>query len=121
MTDGLTAYAGTDFYCDVAIPRSGELDVVHEDDVVLAFHHTRPFWRTHVVVVPKRHIASFTDVQPGQGADLLHLLGVVQQVAREVEQEEGSAAVLTNLGHYQDSKHLHVHVHSGPRREPPEA
>jgi hypothetical protein len=25
-----------------------------------------------------------------------------------------AAAVLTNLGAYQDSKHLHIHVHSGP-------
>jgi histidine triad (HIT) family protein len=29
---------------------------------VLAFHHTRPFWRNHIVIVPKRHIASFTTV-----------------------------------------------------------
>ncbi|MEP7331143.1 MAG: hypothetical protein ABI692_03535 [Terracoccus sp.] len=28
----------------------------------------------------------------------------------------GLDVVLTNLGHYQDSKHLHVHVHTGPQR-----
>lgn len=38
------------------------------------------------------------------------------EVAREMEREHGAAAVLTNLGDYQDSKHLHIHVHSGPRR-----
>jgi len=37
----------------------------------------------------------------------------VQQVAREVERTHGAAGVLTNLGRYQDSKHLHVHVYSG--------
>ena len=109
-------YVGADFYCDVAIPRSGELDGVFEDDRVLAHHHTRPFWRTHIVVVPKRHIASLTAVSPGDTDDLLHLLQVVQQVAPTVDQTQGAAAVLTNLGDYQDSKHLHVHVHSGPRR-----
>ena len=41
------------------------------------------------------------------------LLRVVQRLAREVEEREGAAAVLTNLGTYQDSKHLHVHVTSG--------
>ncbi|ACQ80814.1 histidine triad (HIT) protein [Beutenbergia cavernae DSM 12333] len=109
-------YEGNDFYCDVAIPHSDELDVVHEDDAVLAFHHTRPFWQVHVVVVPKRHIASLTSLGPGDEADARRLFAVVQDIARSVEAAHGAAAVLTNLGRYQDSKHLHVHVHSGARR-----
>ncbi|WP_299922066.1 HIT domain-containing protein [uncultured Nocardioides sp.] len=109
------SYQGTDFYCDVAIPRAVPLDVVHEDDRVLAYHHTRPFWQVHVVAVPKRHIASLTAVGPADEADVRALLVVVQRLAHEVEQAHGAAAVLTNLGTYQDSKHLHVHVHSGPQ------
>ncbi len=110
-------YSGDDFYCDVAIPCVDQLDVVHEDDAVLAFHHTRPFWQVHVVVVPKRHISSLTTVTAADEDDVRAVLAVVQRVARDVELEHGAAAVLTNLGRYQDSKHLHVHVHSGPRRE----
>lgn len=107
------AYEGSDFYCDIAIPRRQPLDVVHEDDRVLAFHHTRPFWPVHLVVVPKRHLASLTTLVAEDEADVRALLGVVQRLAREVEEREGAAAVLTNLGAYQDSKHLHVHVTSG--------
>lgn len=110
---GLRDYAGDDFYCDVAVPGVRDLDVVHEDDRVLAFHHTRPFWATHVVVVPKRHIASLTSVGPQDETDVRALLAVVQRVARHVETTQGEAGVLTNLGRYQDSKHLHVHVHAG--------
>ncbi|GAA1287079.1 MULTISPECIES: HIT family protein [Brachybacterium] len=110
------SYSGSDFYCDVALPDPGALDVVHEDERVLAFHHTRPFWSVHIVVVPKRHIASLTTAGPEDEADVRAVLSAVQQVARAVEEEHGAAAVLTNLGAYQDSKHLHVHVHSGPRR-----
>src|SRR5699024_7109519 len=109
-------YRGTDFYCDVAIPDPGALEVVHEDERVLAFHHTQPFWQVHLVVVPKRHIASLTAAGPEDEADLRALLTVVTGVARRVEREHGAAAVLTNLGDYQDSKHLHIHVHSGARR-----
>ena len=112
-------YDGDDFYCDVAIPHAAELDVVHEDDRVLAFHHTRPLWEVHLVVVPKRHIASLTRASVADGDDISALLKVVQSVARDVEQERGAAAVLTNLGSYQDSQHLHVHIHAGPRREDP--
>ncbi len=110
------SYAGDDFYCDVAIPHPDRLEVVHQDERVLAFHHTRPFWEVHVVVIPKRHIASLTSVAAEDEADVRALLAVVQAVARDVERAHGAAAVLTNLGAYQDSKHLHVHVHSGPER-----
>jgi len=37
-------YNGDDFYCDVAIPHVAALQVEHNDEWVLAFHHTRPFW-----------------------------------------------------------------------------
>jgi histidine triad (HIT) family protein len=110
-------YDGDDFYCDVAIPQASMLDVVHEDEWVLAFHHTRPYWKNHVVVVPKRHVGSLTTVGPDDADLMTRLFVVVQRIARDTEQRDGAAAVLTNLGTYQDSKHLHVHVHSGGRRE----
>ncbi len=106
-------YTGDDFYCDLAIPRRVPIEIVEEDDLVLAYHHTRPFWQVHVVVVPKRHISSLATVSEEDEADVRALLSVVQRIAREMEVEHGAAAVLTNLGRYQDSKHLHVHVHSG--------
>jgi histidine triad (HIT) family protein len=107
-------YLGNDFYCDIAVPRARELDVVHDDEQVLAFHHTKPHWKTHIVVVPKRHIGSLTTATFADAETLTALFEVVQRVARVVETREGAAAVLTNLGSYQDSKHLHIHIHSGP-------
>lgn len=109
------SYGGNDFYCDLAIPRAGELEVVFEDEHVLAFHHTRPFWPTHIVVVPKRHLSSLTTVDSADEVDVRALFAAVQQVARDVEGAEGAAGVLTNLGAYQDSKHLHIHVYSGEK------
>ena len=111
MTDW--SYTGDDFYCDLAVPRAGELEVVFQDEHVLAFHHTRPFWPTHLVVVPKRHLSSLTSVGPDDELDIRALFAAVQRVARDVERTKGAAGVLTNLGEYQDSKHLHIHVYSG--------
>ncbi|HEY9265528.1 MAG TPA: HIT domain-containing protein [Microlunatus sp.] len=108
-------YSGDDFYCDVAIPDPHQLDVVYQDELVLAFHHTRPYWRTHIVVVPIRHIASLATVTSADEQIARRLLEVVQSIAAETERTTGAAGVLTNLGEYQDSKHLHIHVHSGPR------
>ena len=43
------------------------------------------------------------------------LFATVQRVARDVENAEGAAGVLTNLGAYQESKHLHIHIYAGDR------
>lgn len=108
-------YDGDDFYCDVAIPGVTQLRVEHDDEWVLAFHHTRPFWANHVVVVPKKHIASLTTATAEDEEPMRRLFLVVQNLARELEQRDGAASVLTNLGRFQDSKHLHVHIHNGDR------
>ena len=106
-------YRGEDFYCDVALAGEVELDVVAETETVLAFHHTRPYWPVHIVVIPKAHIPSLTDLG-GHPVALLHeVLATVRIVAAQVTQAHGSCRVLTNLGDYQDSKHLHFHVAHG--------
>ncbi|GAB4142052.1 MAG: HIT domain-containing protein [Planctomycetota bacterium] len=103
----------SDFYCDQVLCGKTPVRVEVETEDALAFHHTRPFWPVHIVVIPKRHVPSLTDLG-GCGEDLLAaVLQVVRRVASEVERRHGAARVLTNLGAYQDSKHLHFHVCSG--------
>ncbi len=103
----------SDFYCDEALSGNTPVDVVAETDTVLAFHHTKPFWPVHIVVVPKVHVPSFTDLGDCDMSTVHDVLAVVRQVAQKVESERGAARVLTNLGDYQDSKHLHFHVNFG--------
>lgn len=81
-----------------------------ETENVLAYYHTRPFWPVHIVVVPKRHVASLLEVE---NELLVEIFDVIKKVATKVLEEHGAARVLTNLGEYQDSKHLHFHVNSG--------
>lgn len=100
-----------DFYCDEVLSGRTPVDIVSETDNVLAYHHTRPFWPTHIVVIPKRHVASLLTIDDEEL--LLELLRVVREVAARVMDQHGACRVLTNLGQYQDSKHLHWHVNSG--------
>ncbi len=67
------------------------------------------------MVVPKRHVRSLTTLTAEDEPLVRELLAVVATVAAQVETEHGAARVLTNLGRYQDSRHLHVHVASGER------
>lgn len=103
-----------DFYCDKVFSLKTPVEKVLETDNVLAYHHTRPFWETHIVVVPKTHVDSLLTVE---NAILIELLDVAKKVAEQVLAEKGAARVLTNLGDYQDSKHLHFHVYAGERRQ----
>jgi histidine triad (HIT) family protein len=113
MTRSVDTYDGDDFYCDVALPDTAALEVVHDSDHVLAFHHTRPFWPVHIVVVPKRHVPSLIETEGADDRLARDLLAAVQEIAAGVMATHGAARVLTNLGSYQDSKHLHIHVSSG--------
>lgn len=102
-----------DFYCDEVLSGRTPVRIVRETGNVLAYHHTRPFWPTHIVVIPKRHISSLLTLEKTDNSLLLELLGVVREVAGEVVAQQGACRVLTNLGKYQDSKHLHWHVSAG--------
>ncbi len=96
-----------DFYCAEVL--SGHTPVTR----VLVFYHTRPIRLVHIVVIPKRHIASLLTAGPEDAALLLDLLRAVQQVAGQVVAAHGACRVITNCGTYQDSQHLHWHIIAG--------
>jgi len=100
-----------DFYCEEVLSGNTPVEVLVETETVLAFRHTRPFWPVHVVVIPKVHISSLLTIE--DNTLLIELLEVVKQVAADIVDKHSAARVLTNLGEYQDSKHLHFHVISG--------
>ena len=104
-----------DFYCENVLSGLIEVEKVHETNNVVAYHHTKPFWETHIVVIPKRHISSLLTLEDTDDSILLELFEVIRKVAGKVVEQKGAARVLTNLGKYQDSKHLHFHVYSGEK------
>jgi histidine triad (HIT) family protein len=102
-----------DFYCDEVLSGRTQVERVLETGQVLAFHHTRPYWPVHIVVIPKLHIPSLVALRDEDDLLMIELMRVVRQVAARVTDEHGACRVVTNLGKYQDSKHLHWHVGSG--------
>ncbi|GAK13164.1 HIT family protein [Geomicrobium sp. JCM 19039] len=102
-----------DFYCDEVLSGNTEVNKVYETELVLAYYHTKPYYPVHIVVIPKRHIGSLLDLEEADDVILLQMMDVVKVVAAKVKEEYGACRVLTNLGNYQDSKHLHWHVYFG--------
>lgn len=111
-------YTGNDFYCDVAIPRTVPLNIVYEDEHVLAFHHTKPHWPVHIVVVPKVHVLSLGEFKlKTKPWIIIDFILRVERIAEDVEKMHGAARIITNRGRYRDSNHLHFHVVSGDEKQ----
>ena len=90
---------------------AGEVEVpmVHEDADVLAFLDHRPLFPGHVLVIPRRHVPTLTDLLPREVGPFF------EQVRRTTAAvERGMAAkgsfVATNSRVSQSVPHLHVHV-----------
>jgi histidine triad (HIT) family protein len=95
---------------------------VDETEQVLAFRDIHPMAPTHVLLVPKRHVAeSAADLGPEHAGLLVELFALAARVARAEKLERGWRLV-TNVGREagQSVFHLHVHLLGGrPLRWPP--
>jgi histidine triad (HIT) family protein len=97
-------------------------DILYEDDDVLAFRDVSPQAPTHVLVIPRKPIATLNDLTPGDA----ELIGKLFLAARRVAEQEGIAesgyrtVINCNAGAGQSVFHLHLHVLGGrPMQWPP--
>jgi len=84
--------------------------IAFEDERALAFHDINPAAPTHVLVIPKTHVASIDDVEAEHEADLGHLFAVASRVAREAGLRTGYRTVM-NCGADAGQSVFHVHLH----------
>ena len=73
--------ASRDWYCEEVLSGKTEVKIVLEDDFVVAFHHPRPHAEIHVVVIPKKHVASILDPSTLDGILLTSMLRAMKKVA----------------------------------------
>ena len=97
-------------------------DRVYENDEVIAFHDLNPQAPTHVLVIPRRHIATLLEA----GVEDIEILGKLQTAAVEIARQQGldqdGFRLVTNCleGAGQSVFHIHVHLIGGrPLSWPP--
>ena len=90
-------------------------DVVYEDERVLAFRDIHPLAPVHIVIIPKKEIASLSTAEAADEALLGHLLLVAQQIAKQEGVAESGYRVVTNAGAEggQEVQHMHLHLLGG--------
>ena len=87
---------------------------VYEDETVLAFRDIAPQAPTHILVIPKAHIASVAEVTAENSAVVAHIFEVIAKVA-EAEGLADGYRVVSNCGEHagQTVHHLHFHILGG--------
>ncbi|HEX7138491.1 MAG TPA: histidine triad nucleotide-binding protein [Vicinamibacterales bacterium] len=101
-------------FCKI-IDRKIPASIVYEDDQVIAFNDINPQGPTHVLVVPKRHIASLNDLTPGDDAMVGEVVRRAAAIARERGVSVGGFRTVfnTNKDAGQTVFHLHLHLIGG--------
>lgn len=100
-------------FCRIA---AGEIpaDLVFESDDVLAFRDIQPRAPTHILLIPREHVASLDELEDRHAELMGHLFLAARDVARAEGLDDGWRTVV-NVGvdGGQTVFHLHVHLLGG--------
>lgn len=100
-------------FCDI-INRTGEAEILYENELVMAFLDIRPVNYGHTLVIPKKHFSNFIELP----ADYLAELGRVTQLLSDAIQKGLKAEgfnVIINNGAAAGQTVYHFHYHIIPR------
>ena len=87
---------------------------VYEDELVYAFRDINPQAPTHILVIPKEHLASMNDITAENSGVVAHIFAVIPRIAA-AEGLENGYRVVSNCGADagQTVHHLHFHILGG--------
>lgn len=87
---------------------------VYEDDLCLAFRDINPQAPSHILVIPKKHIASVAEITAENSAVISHIFEKISEIAKAEGLKDGYR-VVSNCGDHagQTVHHLHFHILGG--------
>jgi histidine triad (HIT) family protein len=104
-------------FCRI-VGRESVADVEYEDDEILAFKDIYPKAPVHVLIIPKRHIASLMTAEPADAAVLGRCLLVARRLGEAKGFGERGYRVSVNSGPDGGQMIDHVHFHFLAGRRP---
>jgi histidine triad (HIT) family protein len=92
-----------------------EADVVHSSDQVLAFRDINPQAPTHILLIPKDHVASVRNIGDSHAEFIAEVFGVATHLAKAEGIDRTGWRLVTNVGAGagQSVNHLHFHLLGG--------
>ena len=92
-------------------------EIVYEDEDVIAFRDAHPIAPVHVLVIPKKHIASITDISDEDTLLMGKLIATAKKIASDLKISEKGYKLIFRVGEHggQEVKHIHLHLIGGAR------
>jgi histidine triad (HIT) family protein len=81
---------------------------LRETDTLMAFHHPKPSYPFHVIIVPKKEVASLMQIGPSDAVFLSDLYSTVQSLVNEFKLP--AYRLIVNGGEFQEFPQLHFHL-----------
>ena len=89
-------------------------NIIFEDEDILAFEDINPQAPTHILIIPKKHIAKLSDADTSDQKLLGHMLIKANEIAANLELDNTFRLVINNGANAGQSVfHLHMHLLSG--------
>jgi len=97
-------------FCRIA---NGEISArkVYEDDDVFAFEDINPQAPTHVLITPRKHIASLDDLGDGDAAIIGTTIARAADIARTLHLNSDGYRLVANTGEAAGQTVFHIHFH----------
>ncbi|MBN3525904.1 histidine triad nucleotide-binding protein [Paenibacillus apiarius] len=84
---------------------------VYENESVVAFHDITPQAPVHILIIPKKHIATMNDAESEDFALIGEMHRAAQQVARELGIADTGYRLINNCGKDSGQEVFHIHYH----------
>ena len=97
-------------FCQI-ISRDIQASIVYEDERILAFNDINPQAPTHVLVVPKRHIATLNDLSAGDDQIIGELVRRAAAIAKAKGISAGGFRTVFNTNREAGQTVFHIHLH----------
>jgi histidine triad (HIT) family protein len=101
-------------FCEI-LKKQTTTRILYEDESVMAFPDSNPLAPVHVLIIPKRHIASVTEVETEDELLMGHLILVAKRLAEKLGISGDGYKLLIRAGSHggQEVSHLHLHLIGG--------
>ncbi|HHW75222.1 MAG TPA: histidine triad nucleotide-binding protein [Firmicutes bacterium] len=106
-------------FCRI-VNKESEAEIVYEDDEIIAFKDIYPAAPVHLLIVPRRHIPTLADLEPGDTPLVGRLVEVANDLARSFNLDRAGYRLVINCGKEggQVVYHLHLHLLGGKALSP---
>lgn len=102
---------------DKIIRKEIPADIVFESDDILAFRDIHPLAPVHILIIPKKRIASIDDLAAEDAPLMGEMVLVARDIARDLNISEKGYKLLFRVGRDggQEIPHIHLHLIGGAR------